>query len=132
MQILRPLVKELLLRGHSVTTVRFAMEQELLKGNLGVNHTEVILYQDNSEGIVDFVTKEVKGVSQFDGSLNWRISMKPRELVALWICFNQWVASRKMVCNALLENEEAVSQLRSRLENCAYYRDITSSLVILI
>ena len=108
------------------------MEQELLRGNLGVNHTEVILYQDNSEGIVDFVTKEVKGVSQFDGPLNWRISMKPRELVALWICFNQWVASRKMVCNALLENEEAVSQLRSRLENCAYYRDITSSLGILI
>ena len=110
------------------------MEQELLTGNLGVNHTEAILYQDNSEGIVDFVTKVVKGVSQFDGSFNWLsgASMKPRELVALWICFNQWVASRKMVCNALLENEEAVSQLRSRLENCAYYRDITSSLGILI
>ena len=93
------------------------MEQDLHEVNLGLNHTEIILYQDNSAGIVDFVTKEIKGVSQFDGSFNWKHAMKPRELVALWICFDQWVASRKMVCNALLENEEAVSQLRSRLVN---------------
>ena len=57
MQVLRPLVKELLRRGHGVTTVRFAMEQQLHEENLGVNHTEIILYQDNSKGIVDFVTK---------------------------------------------------------------------------
>ena len=53
-------------------------------------------------------------MSQFDGSFNWEHAMKPRELVALWICLDQWVASRQMVCDALLENEEAVSQLRSR------------------
>ena len=102
------------------------MEQELHKGNLGVNHTEIILYQDNSKGIVDFVTKNVKGVYQFDGSFNWRHDIKPRELVALWICFNQWIAaSRKMVCDALFENDLAISQLRSRLVSNTYYRDIT-------
>ena len=58
--------------------------------------------------------QDVKGVSQFDGSFNWEHAMKPRELVALWICFDQWVASRSMVCDALLENKEAMSQLRSR------------------
>ena len=58
--------------------------------------------------------QDVRGVSQFDGSFNWKHAMKPRELVALWICLDQWVASRQMVCDALLENGKAVSQLRSR------------------
>ena len=66
MQVLRPLVKELLRRGHCVTTVRFAMEQDLHERNLGVNHSEIILHQNNSEGIVDFVTKvRIKKVNHF-------------------------------------------------------------------
>ena len=41
-QVLRPLTKELLQRGHHVTTVRFAMEQELRDGLADAeNHTEV-------------------------------------------------------------------------------------------
>ena len=49
--------RELIRRGHSVTTIRFAMEQPFNTGGLGPNHTEFVLFLNNSMGQVDHVTK---------------------------------------------------------------------------
>ena len=49
-QALRRVSRGLLLKGHRVTTVRFQMEQPVLPADLGENHTELVIYLNNSDG----------------------------------------------------------------------------------
>ena len=49
--------RELIKRGHAVTTVRFAMEQPFDTSGLGENHTELVLHLNNSLGLVNLVNK---------------------------------------------------------------------------
>ena len=45
-----------------MTTIRFAMEQPFNTGGLGSNHTEFVLFLNNSLGQVDHVTKVRKSL----------------------------------------------------------------------
>ncbi len=56
-KVLHVVTRELVARGHSVTTVRFEMEQPLGFKDLGKNHTEIVLYLNNSDGALKSVTK---------------------------------------------------------------------------
>ena len=49
--------KELLKRGHSVTTVRYEAIQGITLPDMGPNHTEIILAINNTDGRVPYVTK---------------------------------------------------------------------------
>ena len=50
------ITKELIKRGHTVTTVRYEAIQGIALPPM-VNHTEIILAVNNSDGRVPFVTK---------------------------------------------------------------------------
>ena len=49
--------KELLKRGHTVTTVRYEAIQGITLPDMGPNHTEIILAINNTDGRVPYVTK---------------------------------------------------------------------------
>ena len=49
--------KEMLKRGHSVTTVRYEAIQGIALPDMGPNHTEIILAINNTDGRVPYVTK---------------------------------------------------------------------------
>ncbi len=53
----------LLLRGHRVTTVRFHMEQPVLPATLGENHTELVVYLNNSDGAYSEVDRVISSCS---------------------------------------------------------------------
>ena len=50
------ITKEMVARGHHVTTVRYEMIQGIKLPHLE-NHTEIVLYINNTDGSVPFVTK---------------------------------------------------------------------------
>lgn len=69
-----PITKELTRRGHSVTTVRWETIQGIMLPPL-VNHTDIVLSINNTDGKIPFVTQEERGVFLINEWFRWETAL---------------------------------------------------------
>ncbi len=111
--------RELLRRGHRVTTVHFAMEQDLEFDGAGENHTQITLYLNNSEGTLARAEKSEKAVFRFDNREHFDHGLYP---LGPWdvlpIVGRSFVQEgrefSRLYCDALLGNRAVLDRLRSQ------------------
>ena len=74
---LHTVTEQLILRGHKVTTVRYADFNGLELAPMGANHTEIILYLNNSDGSIPWTTRGEQGVFHLPMRYMWEVGLSP-------------------------------------------------------
>ena len=72
---LHAVTKQLVSRGHSVTTVRYEDPNGLQLTPAGSNHSEIILHLNNSDGSIPWTTPGEKGVFHMPMHHMWDIGL---------------------------------------------------------
>lgn len=104
--------KELVARGHTVTTVRYDTAQGITLPYIGPNHTEYVISFNNSDGAIPYVTKSERGVFLINEMLHWQYALNMFE--------NSWRGMHTnpftyvmAACENFLGNRQLVNLLRS-------------------
>ena len=96
--------------GHKVTTVRFADPYGLKLKPLGDNHTEIVLYLNNSNGEIPYTTVEEKGKFKMPYDLMWSDGQSLASLLRL--VQSPWTII-KHYCHQMFNNNDLIKRLTS-------------------
>ena len=113
---LHSITEQLINRGHHVTTVRFLDTHNLKLKPMGINHTEIYLNFNNSDGHLPFVSVEEKGKFEMPLDLLWNQGLAITTLFRL--PSNPW-ALVDDYCKIILGNKEFIERLRDQNFNLA-------------
>ncbi|KAB7502228.1 putative UDP-glucuronosyltransferase ugt-48 [Armadillidium nasatum] len=103
---IRTILEELVRKGHKIKVIRWK-ESSRIPPMETENFSETILSIDNSEGLVPFLTKEVKSSFEFPDKLMWERGLNPSSVLDGGI---DTVASS---CDTLFQQKELIQELKA-------------------